>query len=282
MKIVCLKAFGDFVIAANTVSRINQSESKTTILAGSHLKKISEALNLGNLVQFVDLDESDVPAIFTLKNAGMTSGLLSLLRLRHRLSEVEGDSDLVFDRIGWREMFLGYGRKIYSLPKHSTNIYDAYNDFFKIHNVVNRAENESRVTTVSEVTIIPGSRQPTKTIPDLLIQKICQDVGKKGIRANIVYLEGEKCGLRSGLNVEIIPRSFSALISRVKKSSIVISADSLPAHLCYYFNVPVFVLAPNLDIARYWVPKSCVSQNAIAEFGDVTHFNNWFRSLVEI
>jgi ADP-heptose:LPS heptosyltransferase len=282
MKIVSLKAFGDFVIAANAVSRINQSVCETNILAGSHLKELAQALNIGNLVQFVDLEENDVPGIFTLKKTGITTGLVSLLRVRHRLGRVEPSADLVFDRIGWREMFIGYGRKIHSLPKNSTNIYNAYSDFFKIHGIINETENSNKVTTVTEVTIIPGSRQPTKTIPDILIEKICEDVNRVGIRAKIVYLEGEKCSLRNRLDIEIIPRSFSALVNKVKGSSVVVSADSLPAHLCYYLNVPVFVFAPNIDFARYWVPKSCITQDALAEFGEVTQLSKWLRSLAQI
>ena len=68
------------------------------------------------------------------------------------------------------------------------------------------------------------------------------------------------------MNVTKVPRQFSLMANAVRAARVVISADSMPAHMAEYFGVPVFVMSPSPN--AYWLPKSCIDSGRWSLFSD--------------
>jgi len=103
-KIVTLKAFGDFLIACNAarVLDAHNSSQPISIIAGSHVRPLADALNIPNdRVEYIsDSVSSDVPAIFDIRKQGAFSALKSLGGIWRQINFLHPDVELVFDCLG--------------------------------------------------------------------------------------------------------------------------------------------------------------------------------------
>ena len=178
---------------------------------------------------------------------------------------------MVFDRIGVRERLLAIGRHHTALPSTSSNIYLAYEEFLRPFGLVN--EPTSLVITTADepsasyVGIFPDSRIGNKRIPGTAVTALARLCIDSGVPYRIFLLEGEPSDLSSStMNVTKVPRQFSLMANAVRAARVVISADSMPAHMAEYFGVPVFVMSPSPN--AYWLPKSCIDSGRWSLFSD--------------
>lgn len=280
-KIVTLKAYGDFVIACNA-ARVLQTSIQSepiSIIAGSHVQPLAEALEIpiDRVFYISDSVSSDVPAIFDARKRGLFSALKSLINVRCQINCLHPDSDLVFDSLGWRERLIGLGRKIHGLPGFAKNIYIGYDHFFESIGYLPRSEDFPSAINISRAIIIPGARMGFRIIPRSVILNIYKELKSHGIEVKVVLLEGEKIEVSQGLATEVVPRNFSALVSSVKDSDFVVSADSLPAHLSSLLGIPAFVFTPIPAWTSYWLPKPTFLTNGMATFDDMEPFRYWLN-----
>ena len=70
----------------------------------------------------------------------------------------------------------------------------------------------------------------------------------------------------SGLPHVIVPRQFSALRDAIASTSLVFSADSLPAHMAESLGKNVFVLTPRPN--DFWMPHSVFVHRRLALFNE--------------
>jgi hypothetical protein len=280
-KIVSLKAFGDFVIAcyATRFFNMNGQRESFSIVAGSHVRPLVEALKIpDNLVFYIsDSVSNGVPAIFDIRRAGFFSALRSLSNIRGQFKFLHPDDKLVFDRLGWRERLLGFEREIFGLPNVARNIYVAYDLFFESIGCAPVVEEFPSTITVNRAVIIPGARMGFRIIPPSLILKIYKELEFRGIQVKVIFLEGEKIEVPRGLAFEVLPRSFSNLVSSIRDANFVVSADSLPAHLSAFLGIPIFVFTPIPEWTLYWLPKSAFTTEGMATFADIESFRFWLN-----
>lgn len=278
-KIVTLKAFGDFLIACNAarVLEAHNSNQPISIIAGSHVRPLADALNIPNdRVEYIsDSVSSDVPAIFDVRKQGAFSALKSLGGIWRQINLLHPDVELVFDCLGWRERLIGFGRKIHGLPKFAENIYVGYDLFFESIGCASISEEFPSVINISRAIIIPGARMDFRIIPTSVILNIYRELERRGIDVRVILLEGEEIDVPLELTIEVVPRSFSSLVSSIQDSSFVVSADSLPAHLSAFLGIPAFVFTPIPDWTLYWLPKSAFLTKGMATFVDLEPFRYW-------
>jgi len=261
---VSLKAFGDLVVLRTMLRRVRGTAPAVVI--GSHLVELFRAL--GDYPGECALIESgtDVPAMFDLRRRGLRSGLRSAASLRRRLqhASIPLGATLVFDRIGWRERFIAGRRATAALPA-AANIYTAYNGtgLFEKDSIGSLiAPNKSKVSSVG---IFPASRIARKDVPRALVSDVADAAIECGLQPMVYVLEGERPDLEGlAQPLQRLPRTFAALVAAVRSVDLVISADSLPAHLAENSGVPVFVVTPTEN--RYWLPLTAYERNLWARF----------------
>jgi len=277
VSLVNLKAFGDFVIACGAIKRINSGEELILpkIIAGEHVRSLASALQLDESVHFIgDENWKDVPAVFDVRKRGVYAAFKSIFEIRRLLKDLPVEEHLMFDKLGWRERFIGHGFRLHELSESDGNIYIAYDNFFK--NLGFSVDVEFPYGgSIKTVTIIPGARMTHRVIPAKVISAYVCDLKRRNIKTEIVVLEGEKIDLPIDINLRIIPRDFGVLIDAIRNSDLVISADSLPSHLSEFLRIPVFVSTPAPK--PYWLPKSSYTNNGWATFSNIRPFHNWLE-----
>jgi len=273
--VVNLKAFGDFVIASGAIKRINLSHGLELpkIIVGEHVRSLASALKLDQSVHFIgDKSWKDVPAAYDVRKRGVYAAFKSIIELRRLLKSSPAEAHLIFDKLGWRERFIGYGFQLHELSESDGNIYIAYDNFlqslgFEVDVKFHCAGGIDRAI------IIPGARMSHRIIPAQVISTYFHELARRNIQTEVVVLEGETIDIPSDVNLRRIPREFGMLIEEISNSDLVISADSLPSHLSEYLHVPIFVSTPAPK--PYWLPRSSYKTTGWATFSNIQPFHIW-------
>lgn len=275
--VTALKSFGDFVVALRSIEQIKPlgDASKPVLLAGQHLHALAMALGAEQHVRFIGNGSwSDVPAAFDVGRRGKLAAVRSLLELRRELSAL-GDTDaIMFDRIGWRERFIGGHHRLVDLPRDCDSIYLAYTQLLaSMGYAVSYACTAAQTHVQYKAVIVPGSRIARKAVPVQVLARIHSKLKERGIDSTVVRLEGEAVDIPSGMPAITLPRSFDALVGSLKSADLVISADSLSAHLGEYHGRPTFVVTPVGN--RYWLPPTAFASGAWALFDNLRSLTPW-------
>jgi hypothetical protein len=243
-----LKGFGDLTIARTSQAACPQSAG---LAIARHQVELNATLRPGPAAYVVETGEPSVPALFDLRNRGIGRGLRSAVSLRHavRRAGIPASSTLVFDKLGPREQFIALGSRAVALP-FQANIYLAYAELLS----------GSRDTTLianswQTAGIFPSSRVAAKNLPSAVVTQLVAHCRASGLRPQVFLLDGERPELEAAFpDATIVPRRFAALAEAVRNAGVIISADSLPAHLAEHWLHPVFVVSPVDN--RYWLPLS--------------------------
>lgn len=267
---ISVKSYGDFIIASNAL-RANGSHSDS-LLCGSHLRPLMTAIDYKGNIEWLETGGDNVPAFFDVRKFGILSAIASGVTLHRLINEHVAANDLlVFDRLGWRQNFLAGLKLKAHIATGKTNIYLDYEQFLS-KDVNNRVE--LPVKNVTKIGIFPDSRLAKKQLGPTLVSKIFHDLIKLGCDPQVVYVGSNPT--RLGINNSVV-NGFDALIDRVRDFDIIISADSLPAHLAEYFEKPVFVISPVNN--NYWLPKSAFLNGRFSLFCDVRKCTDWVAHL---
>lgn len=272
--VVSLKAFGDFVIACHSLRRLTRQGP--VILAGAHLRPLALALDVGEAVRFLPTGSSrDVPAAFDVRRRGWIEAVRSLLELRAALAAAQDGARLVFDRIGWREKFIAAAADHLALPD-APNIYSAYETHFANAGYELVPRLSALPATVRSAVIVPASRVAAKTLSAETIRAVREQLIGAGVNTEVVVLEGDAVELPHTTTARQIPRTFESLIDCIRRTELVVSADSLAAHLAEYLGRRCFVVAPQPNI--YWLPASCLASGGWTTFQEVLRLSSWLAA----
>lgn len=275
--IISLKAFGDFTIALSVLNRIHSSSDvpPLVIIAGEHLRPLAKALDAEHKVFFIgDKRWCDVPAAFNVGKLGKWAALRSLFELRTCIKSLSCDRILVFDKIGLRESFISAGLPRMAISTDKNNIYAAYAELFS--SLGYKIEAVTKYKSYSKplhAVLVPGSRIARKKIPRHVSAAINKLLDERGIRLKAIRLDGEDVDLPNNLDTQTLPRNFSDLCSALRDSDLIISADSLSAHLGEHFGIPSFIFTPSPN--TYWLPSVAFRDSAWALFNELHVFGAW-------
>ena len=278
--IVTLKAFGDFLIAYSALLRARAANPAADIqlLAGEHVRPLGLALGVPEAqVHYVGGSSlNDVPAAFDVRRRGLWAAWRSLAALRQAVHCAEPvHRQLVFDHLGLREQFIGGGRPRLALPPEAPNIYLAYDAHF-----LAGAAPPPRLEVsggAERALIVAASRVPRKVLPSEIIAQVHQQLAAQGVMAQVLLLDGEQVEVPRSVEVVRVPRQFSALMARLRETDIVISADSLPAHIGEHLAKPTFVISPAPN--PYWLPRVAFLQGGHGVFDNLGNLDAWLEQL---
>ncbi len=250
-KFVSVKAYGDFVIALNAISNFGSPDD--ILLCGDHLRPLSNALKSNVNTIWLGTIERDMPALFDCRKNGFINALKSLYFIRHKLlSTSDYDDYLIFDSMGVRQFMVSLGRNVKFLSKSSPNIYINYQNFFN-SNFSSDLEKLKIKKTNYTVCIFPDSRLSYKAIKKDVLLTISKYLGSKNIEYNIVFVAKDRY-FHGAHHRSIVIEGFDKLVDIINQHDVIISSDSLPAHIAELFSKPVFVLSPIEN--QYWLPRS--------------------------
>ena len=275
LQLVCLKSFGDFVIALRSLQRVAgyaQSE-QTVLLAGSHLRALANAMGSSTKLQFVGEGmDMQVPALYDVRRLGVSAAVRSLLALRRQLGPGSGAHVRLFDRVGWRERLLAGRSRALGLPA-GPNIYIAYERGLEHAGLRLTPLATPSPRAGRRALIVPASRIADKALPREVIASTHAQLQEMGFDAHVLVLAGESVDLPGGAPVRHEPRNFSSLIEAIRSADLVVSADSLPAHLSEYFSVPTFVVTPQPN--EYWMPHYAFATRGWCIFKELARLRPW-------
>lgn len=275
-----MQGFGDLVILCNILKNYTINNENNFIIMGSYLTNLFNELSLDIKTIIYKLDGEDIPPIYNLKNDGIIKGYFNGLEIRNLLSNnyKEEIFYLIFDYGqvnygGIRERFFSFNLpKIFIEAKQ--NVYLTYIDFLKEKNNFKHIPqtNDSGINN-KIVSIFPSSRQKRKVIPENILNILIHKSKKLGLIPKI-YDVGNENQYSEDINkyAKILPKTFKSVIKAINNSSMVISSDSVAAHIAEFYKKPIYVFSPIRN--NYWLPLSSYENKFSSEF-------NNFRSNTE-
>lgn len=265
-----IKAFGDFVIAAAAAQRVAPAErSHLTLAIGRHLAPLCAAMAPAVDVIELDTGAAGVPSLFDVRRDGLFRAMQSAWRVRRALARapLKKDALILADRIAGRERLVIGARTSKAIPPGAANIYEGYDRLLREIGFEIAPTEHTPLRSEPRIGIFPGSRIATKNLPVPLVADLLATMAQTGHATDLFLLQGERPDLEeSGLPHIIIPRQFSALRDAIASTSLVFSADSLPAHMAESLSKDVFVLTPRPN--EFWMPHSVFVHRRWALFSD--------------
>ncbi|WP_243374501.1 hypothetical protein [Geotalea sp. SG265] len=270
----CFKAYGDLVIASNVIRRADLSQNG--ILIGSHLRPLLDTLNFPGQSKVVEVGDV-VPALFDIKKCGYLRAMICgfwLKRGIRRILDPRYDT-LVFDQLGIRQQFIASQFHIESLGVED-NIYKNYAEFLGISLSITPTISSSK-SKRTKVYVFPDSRLREKELPYSLLRDIVE-VNKRYGKSTTIVKVGLPTELPPFVGAEIKwLNGFPQLLSVIRGADAVVSADSLPAHLAEYNQIPVYVFTPVPN--DYWMPLSSYADHYFSLFNVDEQYKTWIKVL---
>lgn len=269
------KSYGDLVIACHCLRKADSAQNG--LLAGSHLRSLLDAIEFNGTVCVLETG-NNVPALFDIKKRSYTSAIRDGLLLRKKIqaSVRQRDDLLVFDALGVRQRFLAWPMRTEAVAQGAGNIYLDYARYLDFA----EERNFSTLQTVKpdgKVFIFPDSRLKYKELPDWLVISIAKENSKCG-KETILVKVGKPIALPQFDSIQILwIDGLDKLAAQVRKADLLVSADSLPAHLAEYLGAPVFVFTPIQS--GYWVPLSSFKNGFFSGFNSLTRYKEWINNI---
>lgn len=273
MKTICLlqlKAFGDFVIATAAAERVMVHErARIQMMIGRHLRPLCAAIAPQFHTVELENSETGVPSLFDVRRHGIPAALRSAWNVRRSVATapVPHDALILMDHVGPRERFVIGSRTNVSFPAEAANIYAGYEMLLRNAGLTLALGQNKEARAPQRVGIFPGSRIAAKNLPPDLVARIMAEGPASGVETQLFLLDGERPDLEAGdLPHTIVQRSFTALCNAIAGVDLVISADSLPAHLAERAEKDVFVFTPRPN--PFWMPPSVIRHDRWSLFDD--------------
>jgi len=244
-----IRAFGDFTISAAIIKK-NHTE-KVPVLLPEYMTGLFNALDCNNFFEIADvLKLGHYSKLFQLKKIRNFQDLYSVYEdVRIIKSNINRNCSYLLDYKDARSRLFGSNL---GYPGLGENIYTSKREFFskyfKISGELPVIVNEKK--EIKNVMLFPGSRLLSKALNDDLVVAISNELKSHGYTVKTMYHESEKTLLK---DVGFF-KSFSELRSLVVNADFIVSADSLPIHVSYYFDRLHFVICNNQQNSKWETP----------------------------
>jgi hypothetical protein len=277
--IVSLKALGDSLIpmiVANSMGVYSQNYLVPSLAR----TLISDMFSHFSGISYVETTGRNAPPYFDLRYSGPIRAIKSYFSLRsalRRISDSNINVTFMVHKPRWKDKLLFLGFK-WEIIGSGDNIYVDYCRFYtsRYGKMLRCVDGVDEIgPKCSTISILPSAGLVEKNIPIDVIELV-----RRSLRSESGYAERNICvyvtpylSVGSGMDAyEIFPEdvaisyidNFAQLIAVIKRSDLLVVADSLSAHLCEHFRKKFVVLTP--DINYYWLPLSCFLSSATLTF----------------
>jgi hypothetical protein len=250
--VLLLRAFGDFIIALNAL-RFSGRKHTLRIVASRHLEPLYDAIPSAYLPENVSLTFQDfgihknMLRCFSNRYLLGTGTLKELAALRSYIKQKTGTGRWFLEqkrRSGILSFFTGV--KFDHIAGHE-NIYKAYDVFFDSDTSAPKFEPAHQP---AKVLVIRDARITSRNIPPAVIEKISRQYELRGAQVNVGFFRS----VPQGCNGAVCYQSFEELVALVMAADLVITPDSMPAHLCQLLGRPHYILHPAAVADRFFTP----------------------------
>ena len=274
--IVFLRSFGDFTIAIS-VLRKSSSHADYVFYASVHLEPLYNDLkaalpDIDLNIQFIDFGiKKKIFGYFTNKHSVELHSFRELMNLRKWLSGMK-DEELYFEQRRKQWMIAPFMCKTFPyIHKKSRNIYDSYLAHFGV--APQMLAFQQSLTAFHKILVLPESRKKSKSFQPTFIHALASSLIKQGLDVTTAFFK----------NIQTVPvgkvathDSFADLINLIRAADLVITADSLPAHLSQLLHRPHFVVYDGNSNPEWMTPYSRQTM-AFGVLGDVSRVNHFIN-----
>lgn len=269
MNLSVFRSYGDLIILLNVLDFFIVPKNFRIYLP-QYYKDLVECLRVD--YNFVYIDEiKKVPAIYNIRKSSFLEIVRSLIFLRNTIKKfnLHGPSYDIRD-------FIVYNKKNRIKSK---NVYNDYYIFFKnflplkIKDSKNFKHESSNI-----IKIFPYSSRQSKDLTPGLIQKLLS----LNFKSYICYYANDK--LLNNNNNVIVYNNFSDLCDNIRKSTFIITCDSLSMHLAFFYHKRCFCIIRERKSLE-WLPFNFkLNYNyVIYDFSNedvINIVNNWIFNIL--
>lgn len=258
-RIICCRAYGDFIIALNTAIHSKQPQ-QFELVASSHLKPLYDAippayLNKDIHIQFVNWGiKGSLLRAFTnrfLLHPDMLHELISIKRWIKKQPSINTQWVLEQNKRQWLVEWITQ-TKFESIATNG-NIYDAFQTFFEASTLLIPLPNNQPM----QVLVLPTTRQSFKDIPMHSIGAIMDNLPQKKHHVTVAYF---KKAPSSMVQQSTTYQRFDELIALILQADYIFAPDSLTAHLAYFFKKPHTILHSPKAVPSFLTPFTLANQ----------------------
>ena len=288
--LVFLRSFGDFTIAISVLRKSSILEGYV-FYASKHLEPLYIDLknslpDIDLNIHFIDLEiKKKVFGFFTNKHSIELHSFRELMNLRRWVRDeglgVEefrglegGRTQLFFEQRRKQWMIAPYmGKTFPYIHKKSRNIYQSYFQHFAVEQSLLSIHNPAR-SELKKILVLPESRKPSKSFKPLFIHQLTKSLLGQGFEVTTAFFKKLPFQTEGKVAVHV---AFADLIHLINESDLVVTADSLPAHLAQLLGKPHFVYyeaKPNQE----WTTPFCNLNKAFGEMGDLSSLQTYLNA----
>jgi len=274
MKWFCsLKGYGDFVVACKFLR--NEPSDRIRFLCERHIQSLHRAIGCPVEADWIDTGENrSFPAAFDVRCQGLKAAARSMRLIRSAVHRRNIRSDtLLFETLGMRERIIAWPIACDEVGRTTNSIYESYGRYLGLPHDISSHRPVSKIESIG---VFPDARLPHKVLNDTLLGSISAACARRQLRLTIFRVGKDGRRQLTGVPVHSIG-SFEELIAAIRSSDIVVSADSLPAHLAEYFGIPVFVFA--YQGRNYWTPSSSIANGGFAMYREPERLGAWMDDI---
>lgn len=254
-RIFLLRAYGDFVIALQAISR---SKQKIQIVASDHLAPLYHALITAKALNHVSIEFIAL---------GIQQGQLNFFTNKHLLSwntlkqlrclKAYIKSNPNHDGVDWVEHEIRLelfnfllGQQFKTVVSVDAKVYQAYDAWLKIESgydqmavgKTNDATNEGK-----SYLIFPDAKLKKKFISD---KTIAQLINRKSHSNSVIRI----ARFNNSNEEELSYSNFEELIDLIKAADYIYTSDSLPAHIANFLAIPHSIIYQYKSVNRFCTP----------------------------
>ncbi len=254
-RLILLRAYGDFIVALQSLLYSRQMEAYQLVASLHHLP-LFEALPACLIppnfpIRFVDFGIKG-PMLRALTNRHIVHAdtLKELAKVSLFCKENPNSYGTDFIENNHRKWLveLGTGTN-FSAIAGDRDIYKTYHYFFNTEMPINQgftSIDDASVQT-KKILILPSARIAKRDIPEALVQKIKENHLAKNQEVTIASYKISK-------SKSIVYSKFSELIQLIDDSDYIYGADSLPIHLSYFMQKPHTIVYPAGGSHQFFTP----------------------------
>ncbi len=275
--VVALRSYGDYVILLSSIMT-SSSLHNYKIYASEHLKELHDVLFQHNKIEldieFINFGiKVGIFPLFTNKHFFSKGNITSIEHLKLFLNNKK-INETIFLEQKKRSILLNAlaSIKLKYIHKGTINIYTSYFQFFNGKQKIDTLFSRDFVK-LKKILIFPDSRKKEKEFTNNLLHKIRNGLSNKNIE---IAKFGKQ---RSNNNIEgvVYYDNFNQLALLIQNSDFIISSDSLPVHMAYYFNIPHWVIYNN-KVNTEWLTPYCMKYNTYCLFKNVDVLLNYVNA----
>ena len=276
--LVFLRSFGDFTIAISVLRKSSILEGYD-FYASKHLEPLYIDLknslpDIDLNIHFIDLEiKKKVFGFFTNKHSIELHTFRELMKLKRWVRGMS-TGDVYFEQRRKQWMIAPYmGKTFPYIHKKSRNIYQSYFQHFGVEPGHLLIHNPAP-SALKKILVLPESRKPSKSFMLPFIHQLTKLLLGQGLDVTTGFFKKLPLQTEGKVAVHV---AFADLSHLIRDADLVVTADSLPAHLAQLLGKPHFVYyedKPNQE----WTTPFCNLNKAFGEMGDLSSLQTYLNA----